>query len=168
MQIRKTTKADFQTVLTLYEAARKFMRENGNPDQWGTTYPSAEQVEKDIETGRSYVCEEEGELLGTFYFAVEEDPVYRVIEEGSWLTDGPYGVMHRVAAPGAQRGVASFCIEWCFEQSGRDLRIDTYQDNIPMQNLLAKRGFTRCGIVHMPDDGSPRIAYEKCSEMHEL
>ncbi|MDD3253170.1 MAG: GNAT family protein [Lachnospiraceae bacterium] len=163
MQIRKSTSADLEQILVLYAQARQFMQENGNPTQWGSKYPPQEQVEQDIATGRSYVCEEDGELLCVFYFAVEEDPDYQKIYEGSWLTDGPYGVMHRVAAPGKRRGVASFCVAWCFETSGGDLRIDTHHDNIPMQRMLEKNGFVQCGTIYTANH-SPRIAYEKIRE----
>lgn len=160
MEIRKTTAEELDAVLELYAQARVFMKEHGNADQWGTTYPSRQLVEQDIASGKSYVCTEDGELLGTFYFAVEEDSDYREIYEGSWIGEGTYGVMHRVASPGKRRGVATFCVNWCFEQSGGDLRIDTHRDNLPMQGMLEKNGFMRCGII-LPADGGERIAYEK-------
>ena len=33
--------------------------------------------------------------------------------------------------------------------------------DVVMQNLLAKLGFTRCGIIHVQEDDDPRFAYEK-------
>lgn len=160
MEIRKTGMQELEAVLGLYSEARRFMQEHGNPGQWGTTYPPKQQVEKDIVSGNSYVCTEEGELLGTFYYAEEDDPNYREIYDGSWLGSGAYGVMHRVAAPGKRKGVATFCVNWCFAKSGGDLRIDTHRDNLPMQGMLKKNGFTRCGVIHL-ENGDERIAYEK-------
>lgn len=159
MKIRKTTWKDLEGVLELYAQARAFMKANGNPDQWGDSYPPTEQVKQDIEEGKSYVCEEDARLLGTFFFSTVPDPDYLKIYEGAWLGTGSYGVMHRVAAPGARRGVATFCVNWCMEQCG-DLRIDTHQDNVPMQRMLEKNGFTRCGVVHLAKGGE-RIAFEK-------
>lgn len=160
MEIRKTTVEDTEAVLELYAQARRFMQEHGNPSQWGTTHPPRQQVEQDIAEGKSYVCTEDEELLGVFYYAEEDEPNYRQIYEGSWLSDGPYSVVHRVAAPGRKRGVASFCINWCWEQSRGDIRIDTHRDNLPMQGMLEKNGFVRCGIIHLAD-GAERIAYER-------
>lgn len=160
MEIRKSTPEELEAILELYEAARKFMIEHGNANQWGTTYPPRQMVEQDIAAGKNYVCTEDGQLLGTFYFAVEEDPLYREIYEGSWIGGGAYGVMHRVASPGRKKGVATFCVNWCVEQSGGDLRIDTHRDNLPMQGMLEKNGFVRCGIIYMAN-GDERIAYEK-------
>ncbi|HNZ83431.1 MAG TPA: GNAT family N-acetyltransferase, partial [Sedimentibacter sp.] len=48
---------------------------------------------------------------------------------------------------------------WCFEKC-RNLKIDTHRDNIPMQNLLNKNGFIRCGIIYL-ENGDERIAYQK-------
>ena len=39
------------------------------------------------------------------------------------------------------------------------LRIDTHQDNLPMQGAIAKAGFKRAGIVYV-SDGTPRVAFD--------
>lgn len=159
MEIRKANMQDLPEILKLYAEARTFMQETGNGTQWGTTYPPKEQVESDIQAGKSYVCVADGVLAGVFYFAEGPDPDYAKIYEGSWLGDGPYHVMHRVAAPGRVKGAGSFCIRWCVEHSGRNLRIDTHRNNLPMQHVLEKNGFTRCGIIYLAD-GDERIAFE--------
>ncbi|MBQ1261428.1 MAG: GNAT family N-acetyltransferase, partial [Clostridia bacterium] len=143
----------------IYASARAFMREQGNPNQWRTQYPSLELLSADIAEKRLYVCEEEGELLGVFYFALGEDPTYRVIEDGAWLSDKPYGVIHRIAVAARGRGVASFCFSHCFSLCP-NIRIDTHRDNLPMQRALEKNGFHRCGIIHL-ENGDARIAYQK-------
>lgn len=158
MEIRQTTLEDLETVMLLYSKARDFMRVHGNPAQWGNTYPERELIEKDIHEGKSYVCIAEGEIVATFYFAEEEDPTYKEIEEGHWLNDASYGVVHRIVG-GGQKGAASFCLNWCFNQC-ENIRIDTHRDNKPMQNLLQKNGFKYCGIIHIAD-GSERLAYQK-------
>ena len=88
------------------------------------------------------------------------EPTYRHIEDGTWLDDSPYGVVHRLASDGSVKGVGAFCIDWAFRQCGH-LRIDTHGDNIVMQNLLAKLGFARRGTIYVEEDEFPRIAYEK-------
>ena len=67
--------------------------------------------------------------------------------------------MHRVAAPGRVKGAGSFCIRWCAKHSGGDLRIDTHRNNLPMQHVLEKNEFQRCGIIYLAN-GDERIAYE--------
>ena len=39
MIIRKSTMEDLPKIMEMYEEARQFMRDNGNPDQWGTSNP---------------------------------------------------------------------------------------------------------------------------------
>ena len=94
MVIRQSTPEDLPEILRLIAAARAFMTEHGNPSQWPEGYPSAEQLSSDIARGHSYVCvaPEYAGLVGTFYFAVEEEPTYRYIE-GRWLNDKPYGII---------------------------------------------------------------------------
>lgn len=163
MRIRKTEEADLARVMEIYARARAFMAATGNPHQWGpTNWPPEELVRQDIATGRGYVCEEEGRVVGVFFFDSGDDvePTYREIEDGSWAQDGPYGVVHRIASDGSVRGVGTFCIGWALERCGH-LRIDTHGDNVVMQRLLGKLGFERRGVIHVIEDDYPRYAYEK-------
>ena len=164
MQIRKTTEQDLERVLEIYAFARKFMKEHGNPNQWGpTNWPPAALIREDIRRGDSYVCvNDTGQVIGTFYYISGKDiePTYREIEEGAWLDDSPYGVVHRIASDGSEKGTGAFCLNWAFAQCGH-LRVDTHGDNIVMQNLMKKLGFTYCGIIHVEEDEYPRLAYER-------
>ena len=159
MEIRKSTMQDLEQIMALYADARQFMRENGNPDQWGDAYPARALIQADIGAGKSYVCIQEGELVATFYFAVEEEPTYRVIEQGAWQAGGPYGVVHRITAARNVRGAASYCLGWCYGQCG-NIRIDTHRKNLPMQRCLRRNGYQYCGVIHIAD-GSERIAFPK-------
>jgi len=159
MEIRGTKLSELPALLGLYAQAREFMKENGNPSQWGSSYPEEEIVERDIRSGCSYVCEEDGIILGTFFFQAAPEPDYVRIYGGEWLDDAPYGVVHRIAANSRRKGVASFCLDWAFGQCG-NLRMDTHRDNLPMQRLLEKKGFVRCGIIYIRD-GSERIGFQK-------
>ena len=159
MEIRKTKPEELNALLDLYAQARSFMAEHGNASQWGDTYPEKWLVKADIESGNSYVCEENGHIAATFYFSQEPDPCYNRIEDGQWLNGKPYGVVHRITSDGRIKGAASFCLAWALEQCG-NVRIDTHRDNDVMQNLLKKNGVVYCGIVYM-EDGSERMAYQK-------
>ena len=151
-------------MMEIYAFARAFMAEHGNPNQWGpTNWPPEELIRRDIREGRSYVClNEDQKVIGTFFFAqgIDIEPTYRDIADGAWAGSGSYGVVHRIASDGSQKGVGSFCIRWAFAQCGH-LRMDTHGDNIVMQRLLDKLGFVRCGTVHVVEDHFPRMAYEK-------
>ena len=162
MNIRKTRFEDLGALLEIYEEARSFMRNNGNPKQWGDAHPAKAILENDITKGISYVLEDSGAILAVFCFFVGHEPSYDKIEGGAWLNDKPYGVIHRIASSGKVKGSGVFCINWCLEQCG-NLRIDTHRDNAPMQSALKKTGFVYCGIINVPTAShTERLAFQKC------
>ena len=164
MKIRKSTLQDLDRMMEIYASARAFMARHGNPNQWGPTHwPPGALIRKDIADGNSYVCvNDAARVVGTFFFVFGPDiePTYRTISEGHWLDGSPYGVVHRIASDGSEKGVGIFCINWAYEQCGH-LRIDTHGDNAVMQNLLRKLGFVHCGTIYVEEDDAPRLAYEK-------
>jgi len=164
MRIRHAAEADLDRMLEIYGFARDYMAAHGNPNQWGATrWPPEELLRGDIRSGRSYVCvNEAGRVIGTFFFAHGQDvePTYRAITDGAWLDESPYGVVHRLAGDGSEKGIGAFCLDWAFAQCGH-LRIDTHGDNTVMQSLAAKLGFLHCGTIYVEEDDDPRLAYEK-------
>ncbi len=157
--IEKATAADTPQILKIYESARAFMAQNGNPNQWGKIYPPAEVTKADIEQGILYVLRDKEGIYGVFAFILGEDPTYGVIYEGSWESDAPYGAIHRVASSGRKSGVLKEIVPFC-EQTTSHLRIDTHADNKPMQRAVSACGFTYRGIIHT-HNGTPRLAFEK-------
>lgn len=157
--IRKAVSADLDTLLNIYAHARAFMARTGNPTQWVNGYPSQDDILKDLRNESLYVCEDEdGKVIAAFCFMAGPDPTYAEIEDGQWLNEAPYHVIHRLASDGSRKGIARTCFEWCLEQTP-NLRVDTHKDNLIMQHLLTACGFRRCGIIRT-HDGTPRIAYQ--------
>lgn len=154
--IRPAVPADLKRILEIYDWARHFMAENGNPTQWGINHPAQSVLEEDIRRDRLYVVTQEDVICGVFMFAVGEDPTYAYIE-GSWRSSEPYGVIHRIAGSGG--GIFSAALDFCSEKI-RHLRIDTHADNKLMQHVVEKAGFSKRGIIYV-EDGSPRIAYDR-------
>jgi len=150
--------SDLATINEIYDYARDFMRKSGNHNQWGSVNPTPEEIERDIETGRSFVCVQDGEIATVFYFNIEIEPTYGKID-GSWLNDEPYGVVHRIARADGAKGTGAFCLNWCFEQC-HNLRIDTHRDNAPMISVLNKLGFGYCGIIWV-ENGDERLAFQR-------
>lgn len=163
LSIRPAVFDDLPAVMQIYDRARQYMRTQGNPTQWAGGYPPEALIREDMDMGQCYLCcdAESGEILGVFCFFIGEDPTYRRIEDGAWLNDAPYGVIHRIAVGenAHRRGVASFCFTYAFERCG-NVKIDTHLDNLPMQRSLEKNGFVRCGTIYLAN-GDPRIAYQK-------
>lgn len=161
MNIRASEIKDLNSVMGIYERARRFMQAQGNSNQWINGYPSEELIKQEIGNNHSFVCENEnGEIVGTFCFIIGDDPTYTRIDNGKWLNDHPYGTIHRLASSGKEKGVSDKCIQWCFTQC-KNIRADTHHDNTIMQSILKKHGFEECGIIYI-SNGTARIAYHKC------
>ena len=76
MQIRQANIEDLPQLLALYDHARIFMAEHGNPVQWGKNYPTEELVEGDIRNGNQYVGVADGKIVATGKYVgmgVEDD-----------------------------------------------------------------------------------------------
>ena len=158
--IRPAILTDIDRLMEIFDTARHFMTSTGNPNQWINGYPQRELVAEEINQGNCYVCEnEENVLVGTFCFVPSPDPNYAHIENGKWLNDEPYYVIHRLASDGSEKGIFSACLDWCTAHASQ-LRADTHADNKVMQHLLEKHGFVRCGIIYV-SNGTPRIAYQR-------
>lgn len=160
MLIRKTTEADLSRIGEIYENAKLFMRESGNPNQWNSGEPNIETAREDMEKGVGYVAvEDDGEIVAAFMFSLDGEPTYAKIYDGEWVSNEPYGVIHRIAVAEQGRGIIGYCIDECFARC-QNLRIDTHRDNLPMQRALLKRGFQYCGIIYL-ENGDERLAYQK-------
>ena len=48
MIIREAGTEDLERILEIYEIAKAFMRETGNPHQWNSSYPDLNILEEDI------------------------------------------------------------------------------------------------------------------------
>ena len=163
MTIRNAEIKDFDSIMRVYACAREYMCKNGNSTQWGKTFPPELLIKEDIENGRNYVIEKDGIVHGVFAFILGRDPTYAHIENGAWLSDKPYGTIHRIASDGAVHGIFSAAIAFCKAHAASmhiaHLRIDTHENNMTMQHVIEKAGFKKCGIIYT-NDGTPRIAYE--------
>ena len=162
LSIRKAEESDLRRIMEIFDIAKEFMHSTGNTGQWNGAYPGEKLILSEIGQGHCFVVTEiEGRIVGTFCFIIGEDSTYRVIEDGEWLDDEPYGTIHRIASDRTEHGIGHLCISFCSSLIGT-LRADTHRDNAPMLSLLEKEGFIRCGIIHLAD-GAPRIAFQRPS-----
>jgi len=161
-RIRQAVPRDMPRILDIYAYARHFMADHGNPYQWGDHHPREEQLWEDIRRGDLFVIACGMDIHGVFAFLWGEDPTYARIYDGAWHYNVPYGTIHRIAGDGSG-GILHACVEYCEKLVGC-LRIDTHHDNVVMQNALHKEGFRECGTIYIAD-GTPRIAYDRVSEL---
>ncbi len=163
MEITAATLENLDNIMHVIATARQIMRENGNMTQW-VGYPSIEVIAEDILLNQAFVCWQQDQIVAYFCLIVGDnpDPNYRVIEDGKWLDEKPYGVIHRLASGRQVKGVAQAAFDYAFSIID-NLRVDTHHENLPMQNFLKKNGFTYCGIIYV-NDGTPRDAFQKHRE----
>ena len=154
--ITKACKKDLNELVILYEEARNFMHTHGNPNQWNDGHPAADDLLKDIEQGILYVLKSDGKIDGAFVYYEGIDPTYLKID-GAWLNNRPYGVGHKVVSSIKRKGTGSLIIDYLKKHS-HYVRMDTHEDNLPMQNLLKKEGFVYCGTIYLAN-GDPRMAF---------
>lgn len=163
--IRQTTEQDLPRMMEIVRDAQAYMK-NHNIDQWQNNYPNEEIFLEDIQKGGSYVLVDDEQVIGFCYIGFHDDPNYAYIEEGKWLNDQPYGVIHRIAIDEKRKGNGyatyffKYAEEVAKEKDIHNLRVDTHENNLSMQSLVTKNGFIHCGRVYM-EDHSPRFAYQK-------
>ena len=146
MKVRLATPKDLDEILAIYDRARDFMRQNGNPIQWGDSYPEKELICSDLNGGHLYLLtDKKNAIAGVFSCFPEGEPDYDNIN-GKWLNDLPYTAIHRVASAGTHKGIFSHILSFCRTFSS-NIKIDTHLDNLIMQSVLKKHGFVYCGTV---------------------
>ena len=165
--LRKATLGDLRNIEHIYENARKFMRVTGNPHQWGNSFPLVSSVIDDIRLKRFYLIVDEDpeshneRILAQFALCEGVDEVYASID-GAWLDDiSPYVTIHRLASSGIKPKMATVCLHWV-QENYNNVRIDTHPDNVIMQKVITRAGFSRCGLVVIPDrvHSATRISYQ--------
>ena len=154
--IRPALEADLERIVKLYDEARAFMRSYGNLTQWPDHYPGLDSAREDLEAGVLYVAENGGEVVGTFVMMAGPDATYAYIENGSWRSDTPYGVIHRVASRGG--GVLAAALQFAKARFDH-IRMDTHADNAPMRHLLEKNGFSHRGTIYV-ENATARMAFD--------
>lgn len=179
--MRYATTADIEQILAITDSARRFQRQCGFR-QWEDGYPAYENIAADIAAQGAYIFENEGTSAKAADITIEGSNIverenivaYAYLTEGDaeydrlsriWHYPGPYGVIHRLAIAPLFRGqglaaqILAMSEAHLAAQGTRAMRIDTGQDNIVMQRILSRAGYTCRGLHHF--SWGPRLAYEK-------
>lgn len=172
--IRKTVAADVEAAEKCLVDGKAALASLDIP-QWLGDYPNHLDIEADMAEEASYVAVgEDGAVLAVMALSFSGEKTYDQID-GAWLTESDsheprYAVIHRcaISASAARRGVMTRMFEEgeriAREHGSRSIRVDTHERNIPVQGLVSKLGYTRCGTITLPYPGEVdplRIAFEK-------
>ncbi len=164
MVVRKSNVNDIPAIMQIVNHAKQQMHKNGI-DQWQDGYPNEATILQDIQLNCSYVVQQDQTIVGTVCLMISDEVSYHHIENGRWLNQQPYLVIHRIAV--MQRGMAGIlldeAIHLAVENDIYNIRVDTHEDNIAMRRFLSKNGFQECGVIYL-ENHSKRIAYQKILE----
>ena len=144
------------------EDARSYHKSLGF-EQWHPCYPALQTIRDDIAQKIGFVFVDRYDIVGYCCIIIGDEPAYHEIN-GTWKTDRPYAVVHRMAFRSSARGgglsreAIELIKEFCFSNHIDAIRVDTQNENKVMQHILAREGFTYCGLVQF--DGGPKLAYE--------
>lgn len=164
--MRKANLLDLKTIENIITSAKKSLKEDGI-DQWQIASMDGKFIENQIREGKSYVFEENGQILAYAYLSYKKESAYKPFED-KFKGEKPLTI-HTFAVDNSmtKRGVAlKFFIDMIkfAEKNGFDsLRIDTHEDNFKMRGLINKIGFRKFGEILIDEEGAkkPRICYER-------
>lgn len=156
MHLEQAHLNDLERVIEILKDGRNQLAERGI-DQWQGDYPNRDHIKEDIENGYAYlVHSDDHETVGAFAMVPAPDQTYDALD-GQWeIETDQYVVIHRVAihsehaGHGYASGLFVALIDYIKEQRPEilSIRIDTHEDNAPMQHLIEKYGFHRVGTLH--------------------
>lgn len=146
----------------ILEAKAEMERENRS--QWDEYYPLISTIENDIEKEFGYVLHHDGKVVAYGAISFEGESAYKSID-GTWLSDNPYIVLHRLAVADEFKGIGIAKVFFkqaenlAIGQGVHSFKVDTNFDNKRMLKILNKLGFKHCGVVKYPKGN--RLAFEK-------
>ena len=163
MILQKAASTDLPVIWNILQQAIEQRKKEGSR-QWQDGYPNEQTVHDDITKGYAYVLIDNNEVVAYSAIIFDVEPAYEEIQ-GTWLSNGSYVVIHRVATANVVKGkgVATHLFklieDLCITQKVYSIKVDTNFDNVPMLRILDKLNYTYCGEVFFR--GSARRAYEK-------
>lgn len=163
MDSRMAREGDAGRIMELIDQAKGFLKSRG-VDQWQKGYPDASAIEGDIRDGNGYVLTDGDRVVGYACISFDGEECYDGLK-GEWLSIQPYAVVHRMAIDDTHKGrglakaMLHYAEELCVGKGVHSIKIDTDADNAIMKHILAKNGFTYCGVIRF--DNSDKVAYEK-------
>lgn len=163
MELKNIELIDVDIAYEIINTAKKHLKEQGI-DQWQTGYPDYECIKNDALNKTGYFFMDNDLILGYLCIDFSGEPAYESLN-GNWSKNSDYVVVHRMAFTESARGkklsniLFKLIEEMSLKRNINYLRVDTDEDNLKMQHVLKKNGFTFCGTICF--DNSEKIAFDK-------
>ncbi|WP_237773474.1 GNAT family N-acetyltransferase [Streptomyces luteocolor] len=162
MRIRKGGAEDIPAIIALFDGAVEWLVARGRTGQWGTTPWSANpkavaMVEKYVTTGRPWIAEIDGTVVGTL--TLTDGPGGDIIPKA----DEPERYVHllvadhgRFAGRGVGRALLAHAVEETRAQGVSLLRVDCYRgEDRALVAYYESNGFTATEPFTGPDGSWP-------------
>lgn len=173
MKLRRAEMKDLQQIESIIQDGKQLLAAQ-HIDQWQGNYPNTNVLVDDIQNGRTMVLVDGYDVLGAAAVIPAPDESYQEID-GQWLTAGnSYVAIHRVAVSSHHhgKGLSGKLLAAIFDEIDRHpavkgVRIDTHPENLGMQHVINKAGFTKTGTVEVKADDLTDVqdfAYEKLTK----
>lgn len=168
--IRLAQTTDIFEIMKCINDAKALLKSQGLK-QWNQSegYPDQARMELDISLNQLYVYEEDSIVKGCIVIMETPEPSYEKIYDGTWITDGPFISIHRIAVKKEYRNqsigkkMMLFAEEVAIKHHFKSIRIDTHIDNPQMNRVAQSLGYTKCGTIILTRniEDPYRVAYEK-------
>ena len=138
IRVEPASRPALHAVRAAYAAARAIQRSQG-PVVWPEF--SDESIVSQMDAGELFCVYEDGELLGVFTVAWEDEAIWGDLERGAHL------YLHRLARSmtRSSRSLVSVVLEWahaeCRRRGRAGLRLDTWADNEVLVSMYERHGF---------------------------
>ena len=160
---RKASASDIPQIWKILQQAI-LRRKNDGSTQWQDGYPNETVIQQDIAKGIGYVLMDDKIVVGYTAIIFNDEPAYEDLK-GTWLTNGDFAVIHRLAisdsyiGKGLAQKIMHFTEDVAIQNNILSIKVDTNFDNNAMLKIFEKLGYSFCGEVSFR--GGIRKAFEK-------
>lgn len=165
MKIVQAVSKDLNEIMCLLKLCVEKMNREGSY-QWDSSYPNEQVIKEDIEKGHLYTCKNQDKILGIIVLNYCQNSQYKKL---TWKDEnGKVLAIHRMAVhvdyqrKGIAKSLMTFAEDLAIKESCTSIRTDTYIENIKMQSMFPKLGYTKVGEVFFNQGRTkPFICFEK-------
>lgn len=168
ISVIKATDGNLEDVFEIIKKCQELLKKQGSPQWSNEDAPTISSIKKAINSSLVYILIIKDKIVGTAILTEEKEEAYSTIQYGSWAgKENSYFSIHRFAISPEEggKGYAKLFFKLltliAIENGARDIRVDTYPENRPMQKVILSCGFEFRGIVRLPFSNGERYAYQK-------
>jgi ribosomal protein S18 acetylase RimI-like enzyme len=164
MEIIQAKSTDLIEILYLLKVCSRDMNSKGLR-HWSSSFPSAEQIDRDIRDGHIYLVKDKGVCKGMVTLNSTEPEDYRQIKHTSDNSRPLFVYCIAVHPTWQGKGIARMMIDYAQEMAKKNgfscIRLDIYQTSEDARQLCELLSFKEIGIFLANYQRIPYVCYEK-------